>query len=157
MSNQKSNPHAQKFFTPLEHRLAEEQERVDERQALLDKQYGRETAGGDAALPSNQRHDYDPEKSKHKNFDQKVYYFPESFNALRRELDQHWQTLFYSVNPEMGKSLAWCMAFDAPTFVGVLNGALDLTVQFDSDNVSGICHTFLNALRAKRGVSPISA
>lgn len=146
---------AQKFYTPLELRLKEQEEEALARAALIDsKQHGGEDRGSDILLPPHMQHHYTNDwESRKKNFQDKVYLFPASFNALRRELDENWKTLFTSVNPETGLSLAYCMANDAPQFVGILNGALDLVVQFDSENVDGICKTFLDALRVKRGVS----
>jgi hypothetical protein len=149
--NQKS---VQKFFTPIERAFHEEEERVTARQEELNKQYGEETAGSDKKLDKQQQHDYAGEEAaKRKNFDQKIYMFPESFNALRKELFEHWPTLFMQVNPETGTSLAHDMVNNAVQFVGTMNGALDLTVQMDSDNIDAICRTFLDELRVKRGLS----
>ena len=82
--------------------------------------------------------------------------FPESFNALRRELYEHWPTFFMKVNPDTGTSLAHDMANNAAQFVGTMNGALDLSVQMDSDNIDGICKTFLDELRQLRGLSRLN-
>ena len=151
--NQKS---VQKFFSPLEKRFLEEQERTSEREKELAKQHGEETAGSDKALDNNQQHNYTgDDAAKKKNFDQKIYLFPESFNALRRELYEHWPTFFMQVNPETRTSLAYDMANNAPQFVGVMNEALDLAVQMDSDNIDAICKEFLDALRGKRGLSKL--
>ena len=79
---------------------------------------------------------------------EKVYLFPESFNALRTELDTHWPNLF--------KSVGGPMAFDAVRFVELMDAALDTKTTFDSDKVSAICHKYLNLLRNKRGLSDIS-
>lgn len=89
------------------------------------------------------------------HFSEKIYFFPESFNALRRELEENYPTFFHSVVPGFGYSPAWAMVHNAPQFVGFCNGATDLDVMFDSSNVAGICLKFLNAFRAMRGVSPI--
>jgi hypothetical protein len=152
--NQKS---VQKFFTPVERAFHEEEERVSARQKELDKQYGEETEGSDKKLDKQQQHDYAGEEAaKKKNFDQKIYMFPESFNALRRELVDYWPMFFMQVNPETGTSLAHDMVHNAPQFIGTMNGALDLTVQMDSDNIAAICSTFLDALRVKRGLSRLN-
>ena len=47
----------------------------------------------------------------------KVYLFPPSFNALRRELQDNWKDFFETVSPLTGTSPAWCMVFDAPQFI----------------------------------------
>ena len=80
---------------------------------------------------------------------EKVYMMPESYNALRRELNENWPTLFAQVG--------WCMAFDAVTFIEMMDGALDTKTTFDNDKVTAICHKYLNLLRNKRGLSDISA
>ena len=139
-----------------EHRLKTayeaDKEATDERAAkIAASEHERGILAPDAALPKNQQHDLD--NSKQKNFDQKIYLFPESFNALRRELEENWPALFHTVNPETGMSLAVAMVFDASQFIGTLNGALDLAEQYDTGNVDGICKKFLNELRAKRGLS----
>lgn len=142
-----------------EHRLKtayeQDKEATDERaQKIAAAEHDAGFFAPDAALPKNQQHDYSGEAAaKQKNFDQKVYLFPESFNALRRELEDHYPTLFHTPDPETGTSLAYDMAFDSASFIGKLNGALDLAVQYDSGDVDGVCKTFLNALRIKRGVS----
>lgn len=91
---------------------------------------------------------HDLEGSDKKNFDQKIYWFPESYNALRRELYENW--------PEIWQQIGWYMAHNPQEFVSGMNWLLNLNVQFDTDRVDGICKTFLNALRVQRGVSPIS-
>lgn len=149
-----SQKSVQKFFTPLEKAFFEEQEQLTARQKELDKQHGEETEGSDRKLDKQQQHSYQGEEAaKKKNFDQKIYLFPESFNALRRELHDHWPVFFTQVNPYTGKSLAWNMVNDALQFIADMNDALDLHVQMDSDNIDAICKTFLDELRVKRGLS----
>lgn len=82
------------------------------------------------------------------NFDEKIYLFPESYNALRVELYSNWRNLYEQVG--------WCMAFDAITFVEMMDAALDTKTTFDSDKVESICLKYLNLLRAKRGISGIT-
>lgn len=82
------------------------------------------------------------------NVDQKVYLFPDSYNALRTELDSNW--------PELFKAVGWPMAFDAVMFIEMMDSALDTKTTFDSDKVSAICHKYLNLLRNKRGLSSLS-
>lgn len=90
-------------------------------------------------------HWHDMSNSNSKNFDQKIYLFPESFNALRSELCQHWPLLWQHVQ--------WPMAFAANLFVERMNDALGLTVVLDSDKVDAICTEYLQALWKLRGVS----
>ena len=84
-----------------------------------------------------------------RNFDQKIYMFPESYNALRREMVQNWPCLWQSVGH--------AMAFDAHNFTLLMNDALEVKIQFDTGKVESICHTYLNLLRKARGLSEISA
>lgn len=77
----------------------------------------------------------------------KVYLFPESFNALRIELNDNW--------PALWQRVGWCMAFDAITFVESMDAALDLHTTFDSAKVDAICARYLDALRNKRGLSSL--
>jgi hypothetical protein len=103
----------------------------------------------DPGTKDSQVHDFDPKnitiEQKQRNFDQKIYMFPDSFNALRAEIHDHWPTLWALVS--------WRMANNAPEFVDVMNDALDLNVIFDTEQVGAICDTFLTALRKKRGLS----
>lgn len=78
---------------------------------------------------------------------EKIYLFPESYNALRRELHDNWPSLWMLVG--------WAMAHQAETFVEIMNDALDLKLQLDGNKVGATCHIYLNALRAKRGLSAI--
>lgn len=81
------------------------------------------------------------------NFDEKIYWMPEVFNALRRELNENWPHLFARVG--------WAMAFDAPTFIEMMDAALDTKTGFDSDRVEATCAKYLDMLRIKRGLSPL--
>lgn len=80
-----------------------------------------------------------------KNFDQKVYMFPESFNALRRELSENWPTLW--------KGCQWFMANDALSFMEIMNETTGLHIQFDTEKVGWICDQYLVALRRLRGLN----
>jgi hypothetical protein len=157
MSNDGKSKKLGEISPGLRNRMQEEEERLNERATKLDQaQHGDDVSGSDVSLPSHQRHDYSSDSiSKKKEFSDKVYLFPESFNALRRELNDQWPALFNTVNPISGRSLAWCMVFDAPEFIAGLNGALDMMVQYDTEDVDGICKQFLDALRQKRGVSKL--
>lgn len=81
------------------------------------------------------------------NFDQKVYMFPESFNALRRELDENWPSLFELVG--------YAMVADGIRFIELMDAALDTRTTFDTAKVDAIAKKYLNLLRNKRGISSI--
>lgn len=85
--------------------------------------------------------------AKNAHISDKVYMFPDSFNALRAELCTNWPTLFTRVG--------YVMAFDSVRFIELMDAALDLRTTFDSAKVDAICKKYLNALRAKRGLSKI--
>lgn len=74
----------------------------------------------------------------------KVYMMPESFNALRRELQANYPTLWQYVQGDM--------AWNSQRFIHKMDEALGTVTQFDSANVDGICKRFLDKLRAKRGL-----
>jgi hypothetical protein len=138
----------------LEKRLKEENEQLAGREKQLEATRPDSShAGADISLPANQQ---DKRVADNAAFDKKIYLFPEEFNALRRELEENWPHFFTSVNPLDGTSPAWCMVFNAPQFVGYCNGATGLDLQFDSNNVAGICKAFLNAFRKMRGISSIN-
>ena len=88
-------------------------------------------------------HDMESKAASAKNFDEKIYMFPESFNALRSELVTNW--------PNLWALVGWPMAFSAGLFIERMNEALDLTVQLDSGKVDAICTEYLQALWKKRG------
>jgi hypothetical protein len=75
----------------------------------------------------------------------KIYLFPESYNALRREISDHWPSLWMLVG--------WTMAHQAEDFVAVMNDALGMKIQFDGNKVDVTCATYLNELRRLRGLS----
>lgn len=81
------------------------------------------------------RHSLD---GKAKNFDQKIYMFPESYNQLRKELHDYWPALWAVVQ--------WSLAHRAEEFVEIMNEALGLAVVFDTEKVDFISTTFLNRL-----------
>jgi hypothetical protein len=113
-----------------------------------------------AQLPKTEAHDYssalpvdstagkmNKPVAENAHISEKVYYFPESYNALRRELDENW--------PQLWALVGYAMAFDSVRFIELMDDALDERTTFDSDKVGAICHKYLNALRKKRGVSII--
>lgn len=75
----------------------------------------------------------------------KIYMFPESYNALREELCNYY--------PNLWERVGHAMAFDAITFIELMDAALDLKTTWDSAKVGAICHRYWNELRAKRGLS----
>lgn len=89
------------------------------------------------------------------NFDQKVYFFPPEFHALREELENNWREFFITANPLSGTSPAWCMVHDAPQFIGYCNGMTGQAIQLDTGDVAYICKQFLNGFRKLRGVGAI--
>ena len=91
--------------------------------------------------------DYDPAAAEKKNFDEKIYMFPESFNALRVELLNYW--------PSLWQVVGWVMANNAQEFVIRMNDALSMNLQFDTAKVDAICKQYLNRLRKERGLSQL--
>lgn len=92
---------------------------------------------------SRYQHSYTgDEDAKSKNFDQKIYMFPESFNALRRELCDYWPHLWSLVSKDMGTN--------AQRFVYKMNQELETSVQFDTARVDSICQFFLTTLQNAR-------
>ncbi len=152
----KATPQVQsgKSMTDLEHAIKIDEDESNHRafRIALEQTTTMESEKPDQLLPSHQRNS---ESKKSDHISNKIYLFPESFNALRRELEENYPTFFNSVNPEIGVSPAWAMVLNAPAFVGMCNGALDFVVQFDSENVDGICKKFLNGFRKLRGVSAL--
>lgn len=84
---------------------------------------------------------------KPKNFDQKIYLFPDEYIALRKELVEHW--------PEIWILVGWLMAHNGPQFVDAMNAGLQMNLQFDTHKVGPICKKYLNRLRKQRGVSEL--
>lgn len=137
----------------LKKAFEEDNEQFQERAKKLEASTPDETKhGSDFQLPVYHRQQ---EVGRQEHVTKKVYLFPPSYNALREELENNWQEFFVTINPLTKTSPAWCMVYDAPQFVGYLNGFTGLAVQFDSESVDSICSTFLNALRKMRGVKEI--
>jgi hypothetical protein len=90
-------------------------------------------------------HSYDSKSRK--NFDEKIMMFPESYNALRRELYEQW--------PELWPLVGWAMAHKSEEFVTMMNAGLQVRVQFDSAKVDEICQIYLDLLRKKRGLGSL--
>ena len=77
-----------------------------------------------------------------KNFDQKIYLFPESYNQLRKELSTYW--------PNLWAQVSWPMVFAAGMFIERMNDALDMNEQLDSERVDAICTAYLEELHRRR-------
>src|SRR3990172_4847234 len=79
----------------------------------------------EAKLPVREAHDYSsslPEDTGHQQQNKpatgpdlvdKIYMFPESYNALRRELHDNW--------PNLWNIVSYAMAFDAITFIELMD------------------------------------
>lgn len=83
------------------------------------------------------------------NIDEKVYWFPESFNYLRKLLHEEFPHLFAVVG--------WAMANDAPRFIELMDAALDTKTTFDTAKVDATCKKYIDLLRMKKGWSPLHA
>lgn len=155
-----NNRHVYHGYTPEGETKVPEKKRYDSWKPVLPTKFATEQ-DDEANLPKHEAVDYsshlpvDAEPGRMNkpagdkaNFDQKIYMFPESYNALRTELFNNW--------PSLWKTVGWPMAFDAITFVEMMDAALDTKTTFDSDKVSSICHKYLNLLRNKRGLSSLS-
>ncbi len=97
-----------------------------------------------ASNPDPTKHDMSIDRTG-EHISNKVYMFPESYNQLRKELHDNW--------PELWNQVGYDMAFNGPSFVEKMDGALGTITQFDSDNVAGMCARYLDELRVKRGLS----
>jgi hypothetical protein len=76
-----------------------------------------------------------------------LYLHSEEFNALRREMYENWQDTFWAKH-------GWKMVNQPAEFVADMCSDLGLVfIGFDSGDEAGTCLRFLNALRARRGVS----
>lgn len=108
-------------------------------------------------LPKQEVNDYSSALAEDKGYQQqnrpatgpdladKIYMFPESYNALRRELHDNYPHLFEIVGH--------AMAFDAVMFIEYMDEALGIKTTWDSAKVGAICHRYWNELRMKRGLA----
>jgi hypothetical protein len=134
------NPHANIQIKSLDKSLLEEQDRQIA-EFKPQQVAGPDDSGIHAHKPLS------PEQLAAAHVTDKVYMFPESYTALRRELSEHW--------PNLWALVAWRMAFKAEEFMEYMNEALDLRLQFDTQKVDAICKIYLDALRKKRGISSV--
>jgi hypothetical protein len=87
------------------------------------------------------RHEMD---GKPKHGRDAIFFFPESFNALRKELYENW--------PKLWAVVGWRMANRAEEFVEGMNAALDIAVMFDTEKVDFISRTFYDSIKGKPAV-----
>jgi hypothetical protein len=87
------------------------------------------------------------EEAATKHVSELLYFFPESYNALRKELIENW--------PNLWAATGYNMAFNAGQFVHDMNDATGLRIQYDTQKVDATCTAFLNELRSLRGLSPL--
>lgn len=93
-----------------------------------------------------------------RNFDQKIFMFPEAYNQLRAELSMYWNPNPHFKKPRWADwQCGWAMAWEAETFVEYMNTSLDgvlrilPTTRDDELRIEHICKVFLTELRRKRG------
>lgn len=101
-----------------------------------------------------------------KNFDEKIFMFPEEFNLLRQELFTHWNPGKTGKYPHHALApnirwdhwqCGWAMAFSAEDFVEYMNTGLDgvfkvIAITNDDElRIKNICKIFLDELRKRRG------
>lgn len=91
-----------------------------------------------------------------KNFDQKIFMFPESYNLLRQELSVYWNDP--NKKPYWTDwNCGWAMAFSAEDFIEYMNSHLDgvfrviAATRDDEFAIDHICKLFLDELRKRRG------
>jgi hypothetical protein len=139
------------------HGFEERMKRLKEKQAneiakvgrttLLERDsMGRDIISGTDADRDELRYRHDVSgNERQKEFSDKIYMFPESYNALRRELVEHW--------PELWALVGWRMANRAEEFVEYMNVACDIHVIFDTEKVDFISKTYLGRLQEMRANS----
>lgn len=104
---------------------------------------------------SSFKHNSSPEanlQTKEHNASAVLYLSSEEFNALRKELYDHWRDDPGSIT---GKDLWYysgLMVTNPQAFVEIMSLELGLQIVFDSGKEAEICFTILNALRKRRGV-----
>lgn len=80
-----------------------------------------------------------------------VYMNSEQFNALRKELYDHWRD---DPDENSNRDLWWysgLMVTNPPAFVEIMALELGLSLVFDSADEAGTCKTILEALQRRRG------
>jgi hypothetical protein len=99
------------------------------------------------------------------NFDQKIFWFPESYNELRKEMFTHWNPKVTGKHPHhmlaevrwSDVRCSWAMAYDAEMFVEYMNeklkGVYKIALRTNDDElkIGYICSVFLKELRRIRG------
>lgn len=88
-----------------------------------------------------------------------VYFSSEEFNALRKELYDHWREEPETQIGRLVDRSLWyysgLMVTNPQAFVEIMSLEMGLNIIFDSGRESEICLEILNALRKQRGVSMI--
>lgn len=83
----------------------------------------------------------------------------EEFNALRKELYDHWRDE-PSIIERPGERSLWyysgLMVTNPPAFVEIMSMEIGERILFDSDRQAEICFQILNGLRRKRGALPFA-
>lgn len=100
------------------------------------------------------------------NFDQKIFWFPDEWTELRKELETHWNPVKTGEYPHhllapkvkwTDPRVGWALAFDAEMFLEFMNeqlgGVFRISMVTDDKelHIRHICGTFLKELRKKRG------
>lgn len=101
-----------------------------------------------------------------KNFDEKIFMFPEQWIELRKELEIHWNPDKTGKHPHhllvpnlkwSDPRCGWALAFDAELFVEYMNSRFDgiyriaAVTRDDELRIAHICGIFLKELRKRRG------
>lgn len=131
----------------------EEQHKINQRLKAAAEEGRRQKAQAEAQAWNDSR---DTDKSRgvghhdpqndNVNFDQKIYWFPPHFLALREEIANNWtETLWPKV--------AWYMANQAEEFIERMNEWCSMRLPFDSAKVDWTCEQYLNKLRRMRGAA----
>ena len=85
-----------------------------------------------------------------------IFMFPESYNLLRKELYEFWQTANSKI-PFLYQHVSWYMAFDMVEFIDRMQDKLDHPIKVvpltkdDVVHIDLVCTIFLTELRKRRG------
>jgi hypothetical protein len=143
MSNPKiTNPNPTVQIPTLAKAMQGEDIRIDERARDIRKLNDSMPTDKEAGLPDWQRHS--PGEARSDHVSDKAYFFPDSYNNLREELQRHWPNVWNSPAQYM-------MVYDGPAFVALFAEMLDIPLEFDSAKVDAICKKIIDELRKKRG------
>lgn len=104
---------------------------------------------------TSKKHDSSPKQNLQTkaHVSNSVYLMSEQFNALRKELYDHWRE--DPNDDKIGDRSLWyysgLMVTYPQAFVEIMSLELGLDIVFDSGREAEICFEILNALRRKRG------